>query len=151
MTKQKIIQILGDTYQYVTDGVYEFPGVVVGLLNSIRAWDNLWWAFKISLTEKYDIYLVIAENGSYFKADGQNGCVQIIIHNKETKEAFLDLCRCTWNAKEIIKEVAYYKRHITENLTHEYLNNRLTERKREYPWLIFITKGDKVFPYDYNK
>ena len=127
---------------YMSDGVQEFPAVVASVMQSIHAWFSLRFAVKYT-TENVDFYIVMAHNGSYFKTDGQDRCINFFIHDKVAQQCWLEGCLCPFSEKEVVADIERYVRDVEKFDLSSVAEVGATKR-REYPWQIACTIGDKV-------
>ena len=138
MNQSKFLRAIGVKAKYTTDGIYEFPGQVVSLLNEICAWEYMTNG-AVFKKDKYDIHITHAYNGTYFKYDGPGSpedCINLIAYDTETGEAFLIGCRIAWNKKECVDRIISYKKLISE-LTPEKIEERKAVEKKVYTWRFF--------------
>jgi hypothetical protein len=153
MNAENFKKIMGKTMQYVTDGVYEFPAVVVTAMHAVHCWYDMGHACKLS-KGTIDIYIAIAGNAGYFKTDGQSICTQAFFHNTTTGECWLDHCFCHFSLKDAKKALREYKKRYDMNAA-AFMTKYAPEAdrmKKEYPWQICITVDKKCMTQQqYNK
>ena len=144
MKAENFKKIMDKAFQYVTDGVYQFPGVVVTAMQSVHCWYDIYHACKFSKGH-IDVYIAIAGNAGYFKTDGQSICTQAFFHNTLTGDCWLDHCLCHTNLKDAKKALREYKTRYNINAAAfiQHAEKEAERMKKEYPWQISITVGDR--------
>ncbi len=138
MKSPQFLKACGAAMALTTDGVYQFPGQVVSLLSEIRAWDCMTTAAVIK-KGKYDIHILHAYNGRYFKYDGPGSpedCINVVAYDTQTGEAFMIGCRIAWSKKECYEHVLSYRKMIT-GLAIEVIDANKADEKRSYSWRFF--------------
>lgn len=148
MNTENFKKIMGKGFQHVTDGVYQFPGVVIAAMRADHCWYEMYQAAKMS-KGTIDVYVAIAGNASYFKTDGQSICTQAFIHNTVTGECWLEHCLCHFNLKDAKKALREYKKRYDMNAA-AFMTKYAAEAervKKEYPWQICITVDDSCMTY----
>lgn len=144
MHTENFKKLTGKGFHYVTDGVYQFPPVVVAAMQSVHCWYDMGHACKLS-KGNIDIYIAIAGNAGYFKTDGQFICTQAFFHNTVTGECWLNHCLCHYNMKDAKKALREYKKRYDMNAAAfmtEY-GPEAERMKKEYPWQICVTKDNR--------
>ena len=138
MTTPQFLKACGAAMALTTDGVYEFPGQVVSLLSEIRAWDYMTTGATIK-KGKYDIHILHAYNGTYFKYDGPGSpedCITVVAYDTQTHEAFMIGCRIAWSKKECYEHTLAYRKRITD-LSIAEIDEKKDEEKQVYSWRFF--------------
>ena len=134
---------------YMTDGTQEFPRVVVSVMESVHAWYSMRFAVKYT-TENVDFYIVMANNGGYFKTDGQERCINFFVHDKKTEQCWLGGCMCPFSEKEVVEYIERYVRDV-EGFDLSTVAEIGAKKRKEYPWQISCTINDKTSTFEQHK
>jgi hypothetical protein len=134
MTHSNFKSIIGKKATYLELCEENFPEIVKTMMGKVNAILTCELAAKYIVNDHIDIYLIVADNATYFKTDGQTNCTQLFAHNSKTNECWLNCCKCGWNNKDIKETIRYDKKYIS-NLTEEDLNEDVADKKRDYEWL----------------
>jgi len=142
-------KILGTSFTLMNDGVQLFNSSVVTVLESMRAWDNMYYAYK---TEHNGVnyYIVIggSDNARYFKTDGQKYCTSLIIEKNDN--CYLKSCLCSWAQKEIQPDVERFKAQIEKIITEtpNKFDEEFLKACKDYPWQTALTIENKTYSGD---
>ena len=145
MNQNQINKIAGKSFEPTLNGIYNFTGQAITLLEEIQAWYE---AYGGVATERdgYRFHIFYAGNGTHFKNDGPGSeyrCINLIVEHIESEETWMHGCLLYRGAKEAKATIRRYRDIALKAPISEIEETRANE-KSMYTWRYFVCDGELV-------
>lgn len=146
MNQKQMNKITGKSFEPTLNGIYNFTGVAITLLEEISAWHE---AYAGVATERdgYRFHIFYAGNGTYFKNDGPGSeyrCMNLIVEHIESEETWIHMCHLMYRGAKEMKDVLKRYRDIALKAPISEIEETRANEKSMYTWRYFKCEGEFV-------
>ena len=145
MNQNVLSKVAGKSFEPTLNGIYNFTGQAITLLEEIDAW-HVAYAAVVTERDGYRFHIFYAGNGTYFKNDGPGSeyrCMNLIVEDIKNEDVWMHGCLIYRGAKQAKETIRRYRDIALKAPISEIEENRQSE-KSMYTWRYFVCDGEWV-------